>query len=159
MTAQTLLEDAQKLTGDGIVMLYQLTLKNGTIFRFKNNDTVTWQGSVWNGIPCQMTGEQRNADDEQSRPALSIANPEGIFSKAAFDGLLESGIVRRREILRKHLDANLDITVDRMWYVGRVPELVRGKALTLELRNMTDGPNFKLPIRQYLPPEFPVVSL
>lgn len=159
MTDNAVLNDALKLTADGEVMLYQLTLRNGTIFRFKNNDQVIWQNMIWNGIPCQMTGEQRSADDEESRPVLSIANPENIFARAAFDGLLENAILKRRQILRAHMLANLNITVDRMWYVSRVPELIRGKAISLELRNMTDGPNFKLPIRQYIPPTFPCVSL
>ena len=154
------LQDALSLTGDGIVYLYQITLLgSGVTFRFKNNDTVTWQGNIYEGIPCQMTGESRTADDQESRPSLRVYNPGGIFNAPALDGSLYKAIVIRKRVLRQHIDSNTNIYAQRMWFVERPKELISGQYISLDLRDMTEGQNFQLPVRQYIPPEFPMVSL
>jgi phage-related protein len=159
VTENSLLQEAQELQPNGVLDLFEVKLRNNTLFRFRNGPERTWQGKFFNSWPCNITGDVRTADEEEPRPTLTIANPEGAFTKVVFEGLVENAIVRRYQVLRRHADADLPISVDRMWYVGRIPQLLRGKSITLELRNMTEGPNFKIPVRQYLPPEFPFVSL
>ena len=154
------LREAQKLTADVTVDLFQISLVTAPlVFRFKNNDTKTWQGVVYEGIACQMPGDRRSSDDEEGRPTLRVMNPAGIFNKPAIDGMLDRAIVTRKTVLREHLDGDVNIFVQRMWYVERVKELISGQVLGLELRAMTDLPNFQLPVRQFIPPDFPTVSL
>lgn len=154
------LQEAQKLTADAEVDLFTITLVSAPlVFRFKNNDTVTWQGYVYEGMGCSMPGDRRSADEEEGRPTLRVMNPAGIFNKPAMDGMLDRAIITRKTVLREHLDANVNIFIQRMWYVERVKELISGQVLGLELRSMTDLPNFQLPVRQFIPPEFPTVSL
>jgi phage-related protein len=134
-------------------------LKNlPVIFRFKNDDTVTWQGQKYEGMASRMTGDTRSADGEESRPILQVMNPFGIFNSAAIKGQLDQATVIRRRVLRNHVEKDVNKFEQRMWYVGRIRELISGQSISLELRNMTEGANFQIPCRQYMPPEFPFTT-
>jgi hypothetical protein len=67
--------------------------------------------------------------------------------------------VIRRQVLYQHLISNAGIYNQRMWKIGRVVQFISGHSITVELRSMSDAPNFQIPGRQFLPPEFPLVSL
>lgn len=154
------LEEAQKLTADGLVDLYTISLKNDpVIFRFKNDDTLSWQGNTYEGMACRSSGDTRSSDGEESRPTLQVMNPLGIFNRAAIEGKLDLATVIRRRVLRQHVLDNVNIYEQRMWYIGRIRELISGQSITFELRNMTEGANFQIPCRMFIPPEFPLVSL
>lgn len=156
----THIDESQKLTADALVDLYQITLKNQPVtFRFKNDNSVTWRGNLYEGMACSVTGDARTADGEENRASLRIMNPLGIFNMPAMAGDLDLAVVTRKRILRQHLETNTNIFQQRMWYVGQVRELISGQSITLELRNMTEGANFQIPVRMYIPPEFPMVSL
>lgn len=159
-TPQSHLEEGRKLTADAEVDFYTLILVGGTtLARFTNGATLTWQGLVYDALSISMTGDHRSADDEESRPMLRLMNPAGIFNKPALEGQLDRATIRRRRVLRTHAETNVNIYVQRMWYVERVKELISGEYVGLELRPMTDGPNFQIPYRKYMPPTFPTVSL
>jgi phage-related protein len=154
------LEEGLKLTADAEVDLFTLSLVSAPlVFRFKNNNTATWRGDTYEGMACSMSGDRRSADEEEGRPVIRVVNPEGVFNKPAIDGMLDRAILTRKTVLLQHLDGNVNISRQRMWYVERVKELVSGQMLGLELRSMTDLPGFQLPVRMFMPPEFPTVSL
>lgn len=152
--------ESQKLTADALVDLYQINLKNSaTVFRFKADNTVTWRGNVFEGMACELSGDTRSAEGEESRAQLRVMNPVGIFNAPAMSGALDLAVLTRKRILRNHMESNLNIFEQRMWYVGRIIELISGQSISFELRNMTEGANFQIPVRMYIPPEFPLVSL
>lgn len=153
--------ESQKLTdADAPIDLFTITLKNLPVtFRFKNNNTVIWRGNEYEGMACNLTGDTRTADGEETRANLRILNPFGIFNHPAQQGDLDLAVVTRKRVLQQHIDSNADIYEQRMWYVGRVAELISGQSISLELRNMTEGPGYQIPVRMYIPPEFPLVSL
>ncbi len=156
---QSHLEESLKLTADSTVDLYEVALKQDPIiFRFKDGPTVTYQGQVYESMACSISGDMRSAEGEESRPILRVVNPFGIFNQAVLNGQGELAVVKRRRGLRTHLEDDVNIFDQRMWYVSRVRELISGQALTLELRNMTEGPNFQIPVRMFIPPEFPFVT-
>ena len=149
-----------KLTADAEVDLFTLFLPQESIyFRFKNNDTVTWQGNTYEGLACQLSGEEYSADGSEAKPTLRVINPEGIFNAPVMEGRLFRAILTKRTVLRRHLDADTNIFRQRMWYVERPKELVSGQLVSLELRSMIEGPNFQIPMRSFIPPEFPTVSI
>lgn len=154
------LQEAQKLTADALVDLFSFTLKNDPVeYLFTEDRDITWQGKTYEGLPCKLTGDSQSADGEESRPLFRIMNPLGIFNVPAMEGKLDNAIVIRKQVLLRHIENNVNIFQQRMWYIGRIRELAAGQSITFELRNMTEGANFQLPYRQYLPPEFPMVSL
>ena len=154
------IQEAELLTADGLVDLYKLDLKNDPVsLRFKDMDDVTWQGHLFEGMACRLTGDSRSSDGEEARPSLQVMNPLGIFNSAIIEGKVDQAVVTRYRVLRRHIDNNSNIYEQRMWYVNRVKELISGQSVTFELRSMTEGPNFQIPVRMFLPPEFPTVSL
>ena len=153
------LQDAQKLTADGYVHLYEIVLRNnqGTVF-LSDSGLITWQGQTYDSAPITMTGEKETSTEEVARPILTVYNPENVLASFIVTRVLEKSIVKRKQVLRANIDGNNNIFDQRTWFIGRVTSFLRGQ-LTVELRNLTDGPNFMMPRRQYLPPEFPVVSV
>lgn len=154
------LEESLLLTADAPVDLYTIILKvSGAEFPFTADRTVTWQGVEYEGIACRMSGDSQNADGEESRPLLQLMNPFGVFNTPAINGLLDYATVIRKRVLGRNVTNNVNIFEQRMWYVGRIRELVAGQGISFELRNMTEGANFQIPCRMYIPPEFPMVTL
>lgn len=151
--------EGRKLTADALVDLFQLTLKSGAIYRFKDSQSVTWQSNLYEGLACRLSGDTRTADGEESRATLQILNPVGVFNIPAMTGELDLAVLTRKRLLRSHVEANTNLYEQRMWYVGQVKELISGQTITLELRNMTEGANYQIPVRMFIPPEFPLVSL
>lgn len=161
--------DALKLEADGIVDLFEIHMISGARFYFKNNDRVEWQGKTYEGWAGQLSGVETNSDEQESRPALVIANCgndaqdgsyyiNSLFSPFVESGALDGAIVYRRRILRPHLDADLPISANRRWIVARIASMDE-QTIALELRTPTEGTTFFVPARMYMPPEFPTVSL
>jgi len=152
--------ESHKLTLDALVDLFEVQLAAlPVIWRFKDDGEATWQGNTYEHWPCQFTGDERTADAKEARPKLRIVNPEGVFNSFVMGGNVERATVIRRRLLRRHLASNSNIYEQRIWYVSRIPEMISGQAVTLELRNMSEGPRFMIPVRQFIPPEFPFVTV
>lgn len=157
---QTHLEEAQKLTAESPCDLYRIYIPSLAVaFNFWNGPDVTWQGTLYESLPCQMNGDRKSADGQEARPNLRWANPEGMFNEHVFSGKLDKALVTRKRVLKTHLDSDTNIFTQRLWYISRVREAIAGQSVSVELRNMTDGPAFQIPARKFLPPEFPVVQL
>ena len=153
-------EDAQKLTGaDGIVELLVLELSKGAgTFRIKDNGEGMWGGDRYEYYPFSIGGVEYKSSEEESRPTLKLANPEHLFTSSIDQGYLEKATITRYRLLRDNYDNDRDIKEERRWYVRRIVE-VASTHIVVELSNLIDGPNYVVPSRMYIPPEFPVVSL
>lgn len=150
--------DAHQLTGDGVVELFEiLPVGGGTLYLKANNDVV-WQGHTWQGIGIILTGIERTADDQNNRPKLVIGNPDAVYSPIVRDGALNSAVVNRYEVLLSHILSNSNIYSKKTWRARRVPSLNRS-SITLELRTLADGQYFMIPGRQFISPDFPLVTL
>lgn len=149
-----------KLSPDSLVNLYEVRLRNNAgIIRLKDFETLSWQNLTWESCPIMLSGDDRRSDGEEARPKLSVVNPYGRFTQFVLAGILEYSIVIRKQVLYQHLLSNSNIYNQRMWRIGRVVQFISGQSITLELRAMSEGPNFQIPARQFLPPQFPLVTL
>ena len=65
--------------------VYGVNLGAEPIYRFcpmiNGTNPMVWQGNEYQPLPISMNGFESGADGRLPRPKLSIANPEGIFSK------------------------------------------------------------------------------
>lgn len=158
------LEDAQKLLADGIVQLYEIKLSNNTYLHLKSDNSVSWNGYDWQGIPILFEGYSSAQGDTYSRPTLSIANPDGVFSTSVLPtdgysyGLLDRAVVNRYIVLYDDLVNNRPIYQKKTWIIWFI-KTINKNIIQVELRNPMDGVNFDVPARMYIPPEFPFVSL
>ena len=151
--------DAQKMIADGYLDLWELWLRNnaGVIYA-ANGPRTTWQGHVYDAAPMKLSSLKESATEEESRPTLTIFNPENVLASFVVTGALEKSIVKRKRVLVADIEQDNNIFVQRTWFIARPSSYLKG-TLTVELRNLTDAPNFMMPRRQYIPPNFPLVSL
>lgn len=152
------LEDALKLEGDGKVSLWEIQLRGlSLVYRFWNGPTRTWQGNVYEGLACQLSGDSRD-EGKTSRPTLTVANPEKIFGVYASEGYFDLAEMRRKRLLQQHFADDVNIFEQRIWICAR-PMSVGNGVLQLDLRSPTDMPAWKTPRRTFSPPEYPFVTL
>ena len=152
------LQDAVKLEADGIVDLFQIELTSGGIIRVKDNESATWNGSLWEFLPVKLTGLAWSSDEQVARPTLVVANPEGAFSLHVAGGAVDNAIVRRLRVLYDDFRNNRARYLEEVWYCSRVISLTR-QTISLELRTLSDRVNAVLPARMFVPPEFNLVTL
>ena len=65
--------------------LYGVNFGADTVYRFcpmvNLTNPVYWQGKGYQPLPVKMEGFEHKSDGRLPRPSMTIANPEGIFSK------------------------------------------------------------------------------
>lgn len=154
----SLLDTTQDLTPEPLVLLYRIVLSGGTTFRISPKNEETWQGNVYDPVPCIMTDMSIEADGRMNRPKFTFVNPAGMFTSSVATGAMDNAIITRYRILRSDLDANNNFALTEAFRVSRVMSLNKVQVI-LELRDVLDGHNFLLPARAFYPPEFPSVSL
>ena len=125
-------------------------------FRVCDQTNIVWQGVDWERLPWQISGEGMSADTEMARPSLMMPNHDRRFSYYSESGLLEGASISIFEV--HPLELQTKQARVRNYILARVSgdnEL----QITFELRTPSDGPNYKLPARRYMAPEFPSVKL
>lgn len=154
-------EDSQKLVADGLIDLFEITPTSGGTLYFKPDNTMTWLGNQYLGIPCGLTGLKKSAETVSSQPRLTIGQENidlSIFKPLVFDGHLDGAILVYKEVLLDHVIANSDIKRTMVFRVKRVEGYSRTK-ITLGLSTASDAMSFTLPNLQYYPPDFPAVMI
>lgn len=151
-------EDQVKLSADGEVELFQIHLNGGGVIYLTNYNEVTWRGDTYENVAIKIDGIQLSSDEEDSRPRLTVANPQGIFKPYVASGSLEKAKVKLYRVLREHVEANVNLFRVDSWVISQIPS-VNSSTMMAMLRKSYDGPMFQCPYRMYLPPEFPGVRL
>lgn len=150
-------EENLKLTGEDYVDLFEIILLSGSVLRLKTGDTVNWNGSTWESFPIELSGYEISSE-KSSRPMLKVPNPESLFSSTFLSGELEKARVNRYRVLRRDIDDNLPISQKLTWILWQIKQIT-SVSVEMELRNPTDGNNFDVPARKYMPPDFPSTRL
>lgn len=151
-------EENLKLSADPYVDLFHISLKSGGSFFIKPGDPVVWNGNTWESLPISLSGFEMNSEGKASRPKLQIVNPNGVFSRLILDGDLDKANIYRYRVLRKNIDADKPVYQLNMWLIWMATSITKNY-VEFELRNPMDGNNFITPARQYMPPDFPTVTL
>jgi phage-related protein len=157
-------EDSLKLTNDGIVDLYEITLRNtGNVtafIRFRDGPigrTSVWGSKTFDHLPTKMGSVSRSSEEQKSRPTLTLMNPQGIFNAPAFAGQFDGALLQHYRVLRTHFEAGVLISDTRVWFIARPKDLIGGQSISFELRALSDGPDQLIPGRQFIRPDFPFV--
>lgn len=150
-------DTAHDLTPEGFVDLFDIVLAEeaGSI-HVTSQVGYTFNGIVYVEHPCHLTSVGQQADSEVTRPRFTVANPEGVFTAAVNQRLLENGYILRHRALLSEVPLGIGLT--RKFRIGRVANVSR-VSITMELRGALDAGNFKFPPRAFNPPEFPFVRL
>jgi len=76
------------------------------VYRFTSmingSNPIVWQGKSYQPMPIKMEGFESSGAGKLPRPSLSLANPEGIFSKIVYSNqdFLNCKVTRKRTFLR-----------------------------------------------------------
>lgn len=152
--------DALELKADAEIDLYELSpFVGGTVY-FKSDNDVTWRGQLYEGLPCALTGEEFSTDKTPT-PQLAIGQEDLDllpFKGLIHDGSLDGATLVRKRVLLDDIINNRDIKQTTWFRVKQIPNYSRSK-ITLLLATFSSALNQTVPFRQYLPPDFPWVSL
>ena len=146
------------LSVEALVHLYRIELTDNTTFLLSPQKEVTWRGQVYEEVPCHMSGFGQHSDAKVNRPRFTFANPAGIFTQPLYDGRMDNASITRIRVLSSDLLADNDFSVEETYRVSRIITIAKNMAI-VEMRDALDGHHFKLPARQFIPPEFPHVKL
>jgi lambda family phage minor tail protein L len=154
------IQDAQKLTADAEIDLFELTPAGGggTVY-FKADNDLTWQGQTYEGLPITLNGIKKSSDGSALMPKLTLGDGSidlSPFKPLAYDGYLDGATVVHKKVLLDNAKANLPVYEKWTYRVKRVPSYNR-LLIELQLATASDALGFTLPFRQYFPPAFPAV--
>jgi len=154
------IQDAHLLQADGEVYLYELSPSEGTgTVRIKDDNTVTYRGKVYEGLPLKFEGESYSSDGTVSQPTLTIGDQQinlMALKPLLFDGAMDGGVVIRHRILLDDLINNRLILTTDEYRIQRIPEYSRSQ-ISFTLARQADSLNFSIPFSQYYTPDFPSV--
>lgn len=157
---QSHIEDALKLQADGRLHLYEINpLGGGTVF-IKSDDNFVWQGDLYTGIPCSLTGEKMSTEGTPT-PKLVIGQKDLDllpFKALINDGHLDGAQIIRRKVLLDDALADLNISETTYFRVKRIDNYNRTN-ITLTLASFSGAISQTIPFRSYTTPDFPFVSL
>lgn len=150
-------ETSVALEADKPIDLWEFTLRSGAIFRLRDGAQATFQGNTYEPCGLKMGGEGDYSDDQVARPTFGILDEYDAIAPYAAQGAFDYAVAIRRSVLPNHLEADLPIFAQRLWLVARCSGIAN-KIVQFELRAPNDMPDYQIPPRMYLPPEFPFVS-
>lgn len=156
------IDDAHKLLADGEIYLYELVpLVGGGTIRFTNDNSITWRGNEYTGLPVSFSGDDISAESGHSAPKLTVGQPNldiSEFKPLIFDGALDGGTLTRIKVLLEDILANNLIRQTTVYEVRQVLIYTRTQ-ISLQLALPSDGVTYTIPHRTYGPPDHPTVRL
>jgi len=154
-------ENAHKLIADAELSLFQLYPVSGGTIYFKPDNAVEWLGNVYEGIPCEITGEKQSADTSTPTPRMTIGQ-ENLdllpFKGLIHDGMLDGAKLVRYTVLLDDVLNNINSKKTSTFRIKRIENYSRTK-ISLVLATYSGATHQTIPHRQYLPPHFPWVKL
>lgn len=143
--------------------LWELSPSDGTgLVCFKADNSVTWLGTLYYGLPMSFTGEKdAGGGNGGDSPVIELGQENldlSLFKPLIRNGSLDNAVIVRKTVLLADMLANLDVKVVRSYRIGVVTGYSRTK-VSLMLRHFSGARRATIPFRQYLPPAFPHVSV
>lgn len=155
------IQDAHSLLADGEIFLYEINPLDGGTIRLKADNSYTWRGNLYEGVPLVWVSGKRSANGGSNRPTLTIGDENtdlGPFKPFLYDGLLDGALVTRYRLLVEDLTDNRLVAGVEQYRVKHIPEYSRTR-ISLDLATFSDSLNFSMPFKAYYSPAFPSVSI
>ena len=148
----------EKLEGEAYFDLFEVHFNPSGVFYFHRNSEVTWQGNTYQGWAVTLNEVARYASEERARPTLAVMNIDGALSPFVADGSFNRAVLKRKRVLKQHILSDEDVKQETIWMMW-MPKTLNKNVMEFELRTFSDGQNFTLPARKFMPPEWPYISL
>jgi len=154
-------ENAQKLSPDAEIVLYELTTTSGSTVFFKSGPEVTYQGDDYISVPASLSGESRTIEADRRRQTLTIGSDDydlGILKSTLFSGEVDGATILKHVVELEDLKADNDIRNTSVFTVKQVEGYSRSR-ISLVLGRFSPSTQTTIPYRKYQRPAFPYVRL
>src|SRR5687767_11988789 len=104
-------ENAQKLSPDAEVILFELTTTTGSSVFFKSGPEIEYLGDLYESVPVNLTAEKRSLDGAHERPTLSIGADDidlSVLKPALFSGNVDGGTLQKHIVQLEDLLGNVN---------------------------------------------------
>jgi hypothetical protein len=159
MTVNT--ENAQKLSPDAEIILYELTTLSGSTIFFKPGPDVMYLGDPYKGVPCSLSNEVRSVEADRQRQTLTIGGDNadlGILKSVLFSGEVDGASILKHVVELEDLKNNVNSKMTSAYTVKQVEGYSRSK-ISLVLGRFSPSKQTTIPYRKYNRPAFPYVRL
>jgi lambda family phage minor tail protein L len=95
---------------------FSININNEPVYRFcpmiNGSNPIVWQGNSYQPLPIKMEGFEYQGEGRLPRPKLTIANPEGLFSKIIYSNhdFMNCKITRKRTFAKFLDNENFEIS-------------------------------------------------
>lgn len=148
----------EKLEGEAYFDLFEIHLKPSGVIYLHNNSVVEWQSNEYTGWSLRFNAIAQHATEERSRPTFSLMNIDGAFNQFVQENAFNKAQLKRYRVLKQHIVADSAVYQERVWLLWN-PRLLNNNLLEFEVRSFSDGQNFTVPARKFMPPDWSYVSL
>lgn len=154
-------ENAQLLSPDAEIILFELTTMNGATIFFKNGPSMSYLGDEYMGVPLSLGAEKRQVESESERPTLTIGDNNvdlGILKSTLFSGEVDGASLYKYTVELEDVLNNVDNKISTHYSVIQVDSYGRTK-ISLILGRFSPSRQTTIPYRKYQRPAFPYVRM
>ena len=154
-------ENAQLLSPDAEIVLYELTTNKGSTIYFKSGPEVTYLGNKYESVPVTLSAQARTVESDRPRSTMSIGSDNhdlAILKTVLFSGEVDGATVLKHIVELEDLKADVDNRTTEIYTVRQIEGYSRSK-ISLVLGRFSPSPKTSIPYRKYLRPAFPYVRL
>lgn len=154
-------ENAQLLSPDAEVVLYELTTNSGSTIFFKTGPEVTYLGDTYLSVPVSLSKESRSVEADRQRQTMTIGSDDydlGILKSTLFSGQVDGSTVLKHVVELEDLKADNNLKNTSEYTVKQVEGYSRSR-ISLVLGRFSPSPQTTIPYKKYQRPAFPYVRL
>lgn len=154
-------ENAQLLSPDAEIVLYELTTSSGSVIFFKSGPAVTYLGDEYLSVPVSLSSESRSVEADRQRQTMTIGSDDydlGILKTVLFSGEVDGATVLKHIVELEDLKANNNLKATSTYTVKQVEGYSRSR-ISLVLGRFSPSTQTTIPYRKYQRPAFPYVRL
>ncbi len=154
-------ENAQLLSPDAEIVLYELTTRGGSTIYFKSGPEVEYLTNTYESIPVSLSSQARTVEGDRPRSTMTIGSDNhdlGILKSVLFSGEVDGATIQKHIIELEDLKNNVDNRDTQLYTVKQVESYSRSR-ISLVLGRFSPAANTTIPYRKYLRPHFPYVRL
>lgn len=161
MAQDTNYENAQKLSPDAEVTLFELTTTTGATVFFKAGPEGMYLGDLYESVPCSLPMDKRSVEAGPERPTLNIGGNDidlAALKPALFSGFVDGGTLIKHVVELEDFLGNVNQKITTTYRIKQVKDYNRYQ-INLILARFSPSAQTTIPYQKYLRPAFPYVQL
>ena len=154
-------ENAQLLSPDAEVVLYDMTTLGGSSIYFKSGPEIDYQGNTYESVPVTMSAETRTVEGDRPRQTMTIGADDydlGVLKSVLFSGDVDGATLEKHIVELDDLKGNINNKETKIYTIKQVENYSRS-VISLIVGRFSPSPQTTVPYKKYNRPAFPYVRL